>query len=374
MLSRLAPALLIAVALIALAITAVLGVTLNDNDWASGALFAGIACLGLGGICLIAMLVRVGTGHRARRAILLSLAAILTTATLGGVGLVVSTPLHIVQARSLEAAHQWSDAIHEYELGGERAPASHDLARVYDEWGDELQASGRYTEAIGKYDMVINTFSEAAAELQRARVSEARVRFEYGTQLSAEGQYGQAIMEFETITSEFADSAYAARAHAAAATARYTRGQQLLAQQLVNRSACEGALLDYETLASKYADTPEGAKAKAALAAGVDVTGVLTNYPTDVPITMYLSKTIRGNPAYHFSEDYSAGVRSNGQFSFTSVQQGNYNLFASKPDGTGWYWYYSKDNLYTVTVCQLCTVDAGTYDYGDGFYQVLPCS
>lgn len=229
--------------------------------------------------------------------------------------------------------------------------------RVYDEWGDQLEAGARYADAIGEYETVITTYPNATAEVQRAHNSEARVRFEYGTQLAAQGQYYPAIAQFETITAQFSDTAYAARAHTSAAQAYYA-----FAQPNLQGANCIAALSPYLTLASKYADTPEGAKAKAALAAGVDVTGAISNYPFGWGLA-YLSRTTDGQN--YFSDDYSSPLDGSARYAFHGVRPGDYNFSLIRPDGLrAWWGYTNPDMPYTITVGQLCAVHVDTYNFG----------
>ncbi len=402
-LARVGAGTLFAAALLPMAIALLVGLAATRGEWASGALGAGVAALAAGGFYLIGLIAGAGAGQRARRAALPSLAVAVVLVGLGGVGLGLVNPLHLAQARALEASHDWAGAVREYQLAGQRAPASHDLARVYDEWGEDLADHGRYAGALANYLTVLTTYPAATGEDRRAVADltqtytiwldgasgdlpydailqglssdlqaswcdascqtsladlQAQARLQYGAVLAGEQRYTLAIAQFNLVVSQLPGSPYAARAHAAAATAYYGLGQSQLTVGI-----CANAVTTFQTLASKYGDTPEGGKARAALAAPVDVTGSLKGYPANQVPTMYLSKHVLGDRYYYiFSKDYSAPLDASGRFTFHQVQQGQYYLSAILADGSGTYWRdKNTGNLYSVVVGPLCTVQMGTF-------------
>lgn len=303
----------------------------------------------------------------------------------------------------MEASHDWGGAIHEYQLAGERPPGSRHIARAYDEWGEQLSQELSYAAAFNKFEVVVAAYSDATVEFQRAesdliqlypawvatnapglpydtivhdvtdyRASaacdtscqattgdlEAHVYYLYGQQLATKNLYYAAIMQFEALIAQFPHSPYAKQAHAAAASAYYAMGKVQLAD-----SNCAIALTTLQRLISKYGDTPEAAQARGDLAAPVDVTGTLTDYPPNAGVTMYLSRHV--DPAAGiWSDDYSSGLDSSGQFAFTQVKPGNYNLSAVPRTGSGWYWLSSSNSPYSIVVSPLCTVNTGMFRYG----------
>ena len=409
-LARVGAGTLFAAALLPMAVALLVGLAATRGEWASGALGAGVAALAAGGFYLIGLMAGAGTTGRAysrtplrRRAVFPRLAVAVVLVGLGSAGLGLVNPLHLAQARALEASHDWAGAVQEYQLAGQRAPASHDLARVYDEWGEDLAGHGRYAGALANYLTVLTTYPAAAGEDRRAVADliqaytvwldgasgdlpydailqgvgsdlqaswcdascqtsladlQAQAHLQYGAVLAGEQQYTLAIAQFNLVVSQLPGSPYAARAHAAAATAYYGLGQSQLTGGI-----CADAVTTFQTLAGKYGDTPEGGKARAALAAPVDVTGSLKGYPANQAPTMYLSKHVLGDRYYYiFSKDYSAQLDASGRFTFHQVQQGQYYLSAILPDGSGTYWRdKNTGNLYSVVVGPLCTVQIGTF-------------
>jgi hypothetical protein len=361
---------LVCLALLGVAGGAYVGSVLNQGDWASGAIAAGYVALVLAALSLIVVGLRVGFGRRAATFFAVGIASIVILGALGGSGLVLlPTPLHRAQAQSLESAQKWSDAVAQFQKAGEHAPGSHDLARVYDEWGDDLAGQKLYVQASAQYEYVTATFTAATAELQRAKDSDARVLFEYGTQLAGQGQLQQALDQFAKVITTYPTSSYAAQAHASSATAYYTLGQQA-----IQSGDCSSALPIYQNLVQQYSDTAEGAEAKHALAAPVAVSGQINNLPGTPVSYVALSSRVTGPIATqvsgnfdgsNLSQDYRTQLQGGGQFKFSSVAQGKYNLAAFFTDGSIVAWYNTQSGYtpYVITVGPLCPVDTGTFSY-----------
>jgi hypothetical protein len=364
-------------------------------DWSAGATIAGITALVLAGVSAVVALIRVAVGRRARIMYALSAAMVLVLTVTGVSSLTFASPLHGIQATTLERNGQWADAIREYSYSGEGAPNAPDIARVYDEWGEQLLGLSSYGLAVSRFDTVVTQYAESGSAYNRGRTDlysaykqwtgtqstdvpypdaityfetyagfstcdsacqddahtiEAQARFQYGTQLAASSNYADAITQFEAIQKQFPQSPYASQAHTAAAKAYYAEGQAQLS------SACPNALTAYQALASQYGDTPEGQKAKAALGAGVDVTGSIPGAPK--AIAVFLSKHI-DLPSYYFSSDYRSTLGTNGSFTFHGVQPGDYNLATSQDTGVSInyvWWHDPSGNPYFVHVGQLCPV------------------
>jgi hypothetical protein len=374
-------------------------------DWSDGAAAAGITALILAAISGVVALIRIGVGRRARVMYILSAAMVLvlTVTGLGSIGF--ASPLHGIQARSLERSGQWQSAISEYSAAGQSAPNGAEVARVYDEWGEQLLGQRSYGLAVSRFDTVVSQYNQSGDAYARARTDlynaykqwvgtngtdvpygeavtffetyatasdcdtscqsdayamDAQARFQFGTQLAASSNFADAITQFEAIQAKFPKSTYAPQAHAAAATAYFAEGKQAL----TTSDCAKTSLPAYQTLASKYGDTPEGKKAKDALAAGVDVTGSISNLPKDSSLRIFLSKHIDPN-SYYFSSEYVTSAGTNGSFTFHSVKPGDYNVATSVESSTAIYfvyWHDSSGNSYFVHVGQLCPVQVTGLD------------
>lgn len=374
------------------------------GDWSDGARAAGLAALVLAGVALIVLAARLVSGRRAFVTITLGLLMTVLLAGAGAGGITFAAPLHGIEARSLEQSGQWPGAIREYQLAGEAAPNAPNIARVYDEWGEQSLASGNFEQATITFGTVVTTYSKSGAGYDRAQQdlfktyttwlqsspqtlsytdaiadfvayralpacdatcqssaqdAEAHARYLYGTQLAGQQHFNDAIKQFETVQAQFPKSSYAPQAHRAAATAYYSLGQQQLKQ------TCADAVPTYQALAKKYGDTPEGKKAKSALDAPQRVTGKIINYPSNPVPTVMLSRSADPNN-FSFSQEYTTTPGSGGAFTFKSVAQGNYNIATLRTTATEeeetWY-QSSSGNLYTVHVGPLCPINFGTYNY-----------
>ena len=332
-------------------------------DWADGARVAGIVALAVAGIVLIGMIARLVAGRRTLVMALLSAALLIALLASGLSGLAFTAPIHGLQAKSLESAKAYQFAIDEYAAAGETAPNAPNVARVFDEWGEDLLATNQYQAALTKFSTVTSTYSAITAAVTRANRDtfqtytnwvkagssdlpysdaiaffgtyasgpgcdatcqsdahdiEAQARFQYGTQLASQSRYSDAIIQFELVQKNFTQSSFVSKAHAAAATAYLALGKQQKA------SDCSSALPSYQTLAKSYGDTPEGKQAVTDLAAPQPVNGSISNIPGSGPATLILSRTL-DEAAGAFSDDYETPVdASSGKFTFASVAQGSY--------------------------------------------------
>jgi tetratricopeptide (TPR) repeat protein len=351
------------VALAAVAAGFFLAELAGHADWADGARVAGIVALAVAGIVLIGMIVRLVAGRRTLVMALLSAVLLLVLLASGLGGLAFSAPIHGLQAKSLESAKAYQPAIDEYAAAGEAAPNAPNIARVYDEWGEDLLATNQYQSALTKFSTVTSTYSAISAAVTRANRDtfqtytnwvkagssdvpysdaiaffgtyasgpgcdsncqsgahdiEAQARFQYGTQLASQSRYSDAISQFETVQKNFAQSSFASKAHASAATAYLALAKQQ------KGTDCSSAIPTYQTLAKSYSDTPEGKQAATDLAAPQPVSGTITNIPGSGPAILILSRTL-DEAAGTFSDDYETPVdASSGKFAFASVAQGGY--------------------------------------------------
>ncbi len=379
------------------------------QDWAGGTFVAGIVAimLALGGVALL--VVRVAAGRHAGSAVALGVVGIVLLVAMGLGGLASTTPIHALQARSLEGGGSWSAAIHEYALSGEQTPNAPDIARVYNEWGESLLKQGIFSAAVDRFNTVVTSYAQSGTASQDranrglfttygrwitandsgvpypnaftfveqyAQTSAcdsscqtvaagyaAQGRYQYGEQLLAQSSYQAATAQFEAVQSKYPTSTFAAQAHTEAAKAYLALGKQ----QISGDSCATDAVATYQTLAKRYADTPEGKQAQAALTAPVTVTGRLTGpYPRNPTPKAVLSKHIDPN-SYYYSSEYTTGVDAgSGSFTFHNVRQGTYNFstITYLPAVTDYvYWFDQSHNYYFVQVGPLCTLQIGDFQY-----------
>jgi tetratricopeptide (TPR) repeat protein len=361
-------------------------------DWADGARVAGIVALALAGIALIGMIVRLIAGRRTLVMALLSAALLLVLLASGVGGLAFTAPIHGFQAKSLESAKAYRPAIDEYAAAGEAAPNAPNIARVLDEWGEDLLAANQYQAALTKFSTVTSTYSAITAAVTRANRDifqtytnwvkagssdvpysdaiaffgtyasgagcdsacqsgahdiEAQARFQYGTQLASQSRYSDAIAQFETVQKNFAQSSFAAKAHASAATAYLALAKQQ------KGSDCSSAIPTYQTLAKSYSDTPEGKQATTDLAAPQPVSGTITNVPSQFTSVILASNVDDVNRI--FTTAYETPLdASTGKYSFSSVAQGSYFIFLGEASGSGAPIDDSQGNHQKVSVGPLC--------------------
>ena len=185
------------------------------------------------------------------------------------------------------------------------------------------------------------------------------MHYKYGLQLASEHQYDLALQEFATVTQQFAETPFAAPA-----ALQIPSAYLALAKQELAHGACAAAVSNYQVLTRTYAQTSEGKEAQAALSAPVKVNGTLDNAPTNVRITLYLSRLVDGNPISYFSRDYATSPDDLGRFTFSNVQPGSYNLGAFMSDGSYIYWTYtSTNNPYIVQAGPICPTYAGVFNF-----------
>lgn len=390
------------VAVVLPALAAVVTLSATHNDWAAGVQVASGVLL-LEGLLLLAFgITRRRIGYPSARALLACVVGALVLGLPGAAGLPLAPALHLTQAQQAEAHGDWVTAVREYELAGRQPPTSQDLARIYNEWGEQLLREGYPDFAAGEFNTVLTVYPQSGPQFSRAlsqvpaaygawiahattdvslgeivanldvyrtaswcatacaptmRDLEAQARFAYGTRLASEQQYQQAIAQFEAITGTLTGSAYVARAHASAATAYLAVGQSQRAGE-----RCQDAIPTYQTLAAHYGDTSAGRQAQAALGAPVEVTGVVVYYDSDQPPTMWLSRHAYTGGGY--SHDLSTPVRDNGVFDFKQVPPGQYMLTAADPT-TGEMPFIGSSMVgsgttQAITVQPLCPLNVGT--------------
>lgn len=342
--------------LLLLVLAYVIPVALGRHDWATGARVVG------GVAAALAVMTFAGLGlwalgpNRPRRDIAVGLITTILLAILAIGGLAGGPSIRATQATFAAQHNQWAEAITEDRLLGTPAATQQALA-VYATWMGADPASVPYPATIA-YLASLRTKSACASACQQSATNdEAEALYLYGQQLVRAHHEQDAIAQFTSIARLAPGSAYALQAHSAAAGAYLT-----LAQQQAAAHACGPEVTYYQTLAKDYADTPQGSQAQSLLAAGTTVTGTVTGLPNPTATTLYLSTS--ATPYHYFSDDYSAHPSANGNFTFTGVQPGKYNLSGTGSFGlTYWHDATPPYNPYTITVGLICPVNAGSYPY-----------
>jgi tetratricopeptide (TPR) repeat protein len=314
------PVALGAVVLLALALF------LTGSDWAAGALHGGIVTAVAGLAALIYAATRAIGKQIAGQAIGVLLAGVLLLG-LGGAGIGLQTPLHTAQAGTLEAQGQWQRAIDEYALGGATAPGSEDIARVYNEWGEQESSNSQYQAAIANFDTVINTYSAAVVGVARAQKDEATAYLGEGEQALQRGDYTSAVQAFQKVTTSQLSATDAARFHTDYANALLGEGQAQL-----NSGSCQNALTIYQQLATQFADTSSGKTAIQALKAPQAVegqfTGTIAPPSGTIPVAL-LGQTFKVNVQAQTATGKiiaAALIQSDGTFTFKPVKLAKYDF------------------------------------------------
>lgn len=377
------------------------------GDWSEGVSAVGAVALVLAAAAFLVVLVRLAAGRRALGFMLLSAVLLVTLTGVGVSSLASSGPLHQVQAQAMEKSGQWSTAIHEYSLGGQHGPNAPDIARVYDEWGEQLLQQSDYKSALARFQTVLDDYDTSGESVARAQKGQYLVYtawmkndpthvlyrdaiitfvnyasnagctsdcqatlaevtpqayYLYAMQLVGQKRYALAISEFDKLAKQYRSSSYTKQAHSKAAAAYFAYGQQQISSK-----DCSGAVTSYNTLVSSYKDTPEAAQARTALSAPQDVTGFLITTATNPLPTVHLSKSMNFN-SFYFSNDYSTSIDPRtGKFTFKQVAQGTYYFSTSRPLGGGvidyeaWWADQAHTRYFSFTVTPLCTTNLPTF-------------
>jgi tetratricopeptide (TPR) repeat protein len=387
------------------------------DDWAQGALFAGLAAGGVFLLLLTLTIVRLAGGmasaenpRRTFQFVSAGLALVLLLGLFGG-AFILQQPLHRAQAASYESQKQWQLALSEYKQAGERSPSSNDLARVYNEWAAESEAQGEFSSAIDFFTTVLKTYPGATSQVARAKAGLVATYITWGKAALDSKDYQSAAQRLDTLLAlDYCDDACKTTASVADATAYYNLAEAALATQaydvavdkfhsLVQRfpsapeatqahpdlaksllglgqkqrgGVCSQAIPTYQELSSKFSDTPEGQAATSELAQPQPVLGRFTKaIPSgayailakgmyhNIPHSEFISKVSSPAPRVH--------VNSDGTFRFDSIAQGTWDLVWATVDGNGenyLFAYRSSDGLsyYQAKVGPLCAYDLGTID------------
>ena len=402
--------------IVVIAIFAVLFFT--GSDWAAGAMRVGIVGGSLVILILLATIARTLAGMAARsnpkRRVQFISAGLLVLILLlvSGISLTQQPSIHQVQGRFLEGQQQWQNAVNEFQLAGEHAPNSDNIARTYDEWGEMLINAGHYGTSIDKFNTVLDTYSLASGDITRAQSDAVAAYLNWGKQASQQHdyndatthfndllnlpycnanchaeasaldatayydqaemqltsqQYDSAVNTFQTLVTLFPKSPETQKDHEDYAKALFGQGKQQLA------SSCSNAIPTYQELSSKFGDTPEGQQATSALRAPQEVKGrFITTIPKSSALTpmAVLAQGLFVNISQSQFFQLIAGaptvvLKSDGSFTFKPVKQGKYDLAwgTTNTDGSSYFYfsYRQSDNslIYVANVGSLCPFDFG---------------
>ena len=392
---------------------------ITGSDWAVGATRVGIVA------GILALVIAVATGVR----ILLGMAAktnpkrviqlvsaglsILLLLLLCLVGLTQQSTIHSLQAHAWEGQQQWQSSINEYQLAGESTPTSENIARVYNEWGEQFSAQQHYEQALVKFDIVLNSYDSATAEFKRAQSDKVAAYLNWGKQADQQKDYASATMRYDALLQlPYCNSNCQSEASMLDATAYYNLAESQLASQdytdattdfglVVSRfpsspeavklhidyakalfgegkqqltSSCPSAVPTYQQLANQFADTPEGQQAAAALTAPQAVKGhFTTSVPTDPALLVFAALMHGLYPGYaqdhhdqffqQLDNDPATPIQSNGTFTFKPLKQGTYDLVwgtINTTSGNELVYYLRSDlTVFEFTLGPLCTYDLG---------------
>ncbi|MEO7019306.1 MAG: hypothetical protein ABI234_04065 [Ktedonobacteraceae bacterium] len=386
-------------------------------DWAAGAQTAGIISLVLGLLMLIAFGVRGALGmlaktntHRMSQ-VVSAVFLMLLLFGYGAFGLTAfgQSAIHTLQAHTLEGQQKWQSAIDEYNdsTGGQKNPASIDVARTYNEWGLQLSSQQHFDTALTKFNTVMTDYSQANAQVTQAQSNailayqgwgnqaaqqtkyadatqhfdelltqlycgvscknstktlDATAYFNLGEQKLAAGDFSSAVSAFTKLTTDanLKDSSSATKAHGDYAKALLGEGKQALT------TTCSSAVPIYQQLSTSFSDTPEGQQATQALAAPVSVKGhFTTTIPsgTNVSGVGLVQGLTQGMASAQFypllANSPQQLVHSDGTFSFPSIKQGSYDMVWGVVNTTSGQGVYFVSQRYPAVVAPLCAFDFG---------------
>lgn len=388
---------------------------LTGSDWAIGASRVGIVAGILALIVLLVTVVRMLLGMASRtnptRLIQLISAGlvILLLSLLCLVGLTQQSAIHNLQAHSLEGQQQWQFSINEYQLAGEGAPTSENITRVYNEWGEQINAQHRYENALAKFNIVLTNYGSASTGIARAQSDTVKAYLAWGQQASlqqdyraatnhydallqqiyctatcqsqasaldatayynlaeskfATKNYGDAVNYFQIMVTRFPSSPEAQKVHRDYAKALFGHGQQQL-----KSATCSDAVSTYQQLSTQFRDTPEGQQATRALKAPQSVkgrfTGSIPNSPSLTPVVALMKGLYEGIPPDQLSNLFYSSpqttIATDGSFVFGPQPQGSYELaWGTNINATGAGVLSWDTAHYIANVGPLCT-----YDFGD---------
>jgi len=387
---------------------------LTGSDWAAGAtrvgIVAGILAMVITLVAGVRILLDTATKSNSRRVIQLVSPglAILLLLVLCLVSLTQQPSIHSLQAHAWEGQQQWQSSINEYQLAGEGAPTSENIARVYNEWGEQLTSQQRDESAIAKFNIVLANYASASAGVARAQSDTIKAYLGWGQLASQQHDYTAATNRYDTLLRlSYCTATCQSQANALDATAYYNRAESQLAAQnysdainsfqiVVSRfsgtpevqklhedyaqallgqgkkqltsASCSSAIPTYQQLSSQFGDTPEGQQATSALKAPQPVKGhfvtAVPNNPALTPVAALMQGLYANISTDHFYSllgvSPTTTIQRDGSFSFKPVKQGTYDLAwgTNNSDGDQLY-YFIKTHDLVATVGPLCPFDFG---------------
>ncbi len=354
----------------------------TGSDWAAGAVRVGIVAGILALMVLLVTVVRMLLGMAAKtnpkRMIQLISAglSILLLSLLCLVGLTQQSAIHSLQAHSWEWQQQWQSSINQYQLAGERVPTSENIARVYNEWGEQLSTQQHYQDALGKFDRVIHTYASARTGVARAQSDTLKAYLAWGQQASQQHDYAAATNHYDALLQlTYCRATCGSQGTALDASAYYNLAQSQLAVQHY-----ADAVNNFQNLGKRFPSARETQKilpdyAKALLGHGQEqlVTSCTSAVPHDPalrPVAALTQGIKQNTPASLFFQILSGSprvtIQSNGTFSFSPQKQGTYILVwgTDRSDGAQSYVSVFADSspIYVAKVGPLCLFDFGTID------------
>ncbi len=318
-------------------------VWLTGSDWADGGKRAGIAAFVAAAIVMGAFLYRYVNGYRATRAIGLTVAAVLVLIILGGAGIGLQSTFHQLQGRSLEGQQNYQAAITQFQLSGESKPGGVDLARTYNDWGEQLKAQKNFQAAIDKFDTVLHDFPGISDEVARAQRDEANAYLGWGDQYFNQSDYQNAVDKYNKILQDqktFGTTPDYVKIHQQAAKAYFGLGKE---QE--SNGDCTDAAASFNTLVKDFSDTPESQQAQTELKKPQDIIGRVISITTSQPapnVRLFLSSRWQvQNGVFSASDDTSTTSDANGNFTFKSITPGDTKYLIS---------YVGTNGQETITV------------------------
>ena len=233
-------------------------------------------------------------------------------------------------------------------------------ATAYFDLGETHFKAKEYQAATTAFDKILNSFADAP-EAKQARALDATSFYNMAEKNLSAQEYASAVSTFDTVLSRFADTPEANKLHPDMAKALLGQGKQ------TRSSDCSTAITIYQRLAKEYRDTPEGKTAQNDLNAPQDVKGHFRNTEPQYHFSQIaLVKGLFGNMGtdqlFYMWDNapYKTTIQDNGDFTFTGVDQGDYDLMWYTSDGVTEHVEYIYDPTYltptyTAKVGQLCT-------------------
>ena len=192
------------------------------------------------------------------------------------------------------------------------------------QWGRQLALQQHYGQAIQQFEHLRTHYADtAAAQQAQAQQDEPGAYYAWGEQLQASQQFQNALTQYQAVGKLFPTSVYATPAYNAAADDLYAWGQALIKQAKYTQ-----AIAAYQQILKQYDKAPTAEKAQQALDSPQAVTGrlIFASGPADAKVIIRLSSSwstnangyVQGGLVYEVHTDAS------GNFIFPAVSPGRY--------------------------------------------------